>query len=105
MSLPRRRFSRELKLHILAQIEAGQTIAAVAREHQIHPTLIGKWRQQLAKYPEKAFSGNGRSYKEEAQIAELERMVGQLTMENTLLKKALTRLESRSRPASLDGNK
>lgn len=28
MSQQRRRFSRELKLHILAQIEAGQTIAA-----------------------------------------------------------------------------
>ncbi|UFP92981.1 transposase [Gloeobacter morelensis] len=105
MSLPRRRFSRELKLHILAQIEAGQSVAVVAREHQIHPTLITKWRQQLAKYADKAFSGNGRPYQQEARVAELERMVGQLTMENVLLKKALTRLESRSRPTRPDGSK
>ena len=105
MSLHRRQFSRELKLHILAQIDSGQTVAAVAREHQVHPNLISKWGQQLAKYAEKAFSSNGHTYKEEARTAELERMVGQLTMENALLKKALTRLESRSRPVSLDGNK
>ncbi|MBW4699470.1 MAG: transposase [Aphanocapsa lilacina HA4352-LM1] len=104
MSHQRRRFSRELKLHILAQIEAGQTIAAVAREHQIHPTLITKWRQQLGKYADKAFAGNGHTYKEEARIVELERLLGQLTMENALLKKALSRLDIRSRPTQPTGN-
>jgi len=35
--------------------------------------------------------------KSETRVAELERMVGQLTMENALLKKALLQLESRLR--------
>ena len=39
--------------------------------------------------------GNGKIYKENARIAELERMVGQLYAENEFLKKALTVLESR----------
>lgn len=36
----------------------------------------------------------------EAKIAQLERMIGQLTMENTVLKKALTRAQSASKPAT-----
>ncbi len=43
--------------------------------------------------------GNGKTYKENARIAELERMVGQLYAENEFFfkKKALTALESRIR--------
>jgi hypothetical protein len=44
-------------------------------------------------YAEQAFAGNGMRYRDEARMAELERMVGQLTMENALLKKVLLRLE------------
>ena len=36
---------------------------------------------------------------EEARIAELERMVGRLTMENALLKKALARIEEQRPPS------
>jgi hypothetical protein len=46
-----------------------------------------------------------RPTKDEARIAELERMVGQLTMENSLLKKALSRLEAYRQPARADGGK
>jgi transposase len=59
----------------------------VAREHQLHPTLIGRRQKQHRQYPDRAFAGNGRAYTDEARIAELERMVGRLTMENDLLKK------------------
>jgi hypothetical protein len=41
----------------------------------------------------------------EARISELERMVGRLTMENDLLKKALQRLEALARPARPSGDK
>ena len=63
----------------LREIEAGKSVAQASREYQLHPTLIGKWQKHHAHYAEKAFSGNGNSYK-----AELERMIGQLTMENAL---------------------
>lgn len=92
MSLKRRQFSREFKLQILAEVESGKTIAQVAREHQIHPITIGNWRKEYGEYGGKAFGGNGNTYKMEARIAELERMIGQLTIENTFLKKTLTSL-------------
>jgi transposase len=56
--------------------------------------LTQRWQQQLRRYGEKAFPGNGKAHTEEAKIAALERRVGQLTMENDLLKKVLHQLNS-----------
>ena len=94
MSLKRRRFTREFKLQILREVESGKSVASVSREHEIHPNLIGKWQRVHRKYAEEAFAGNGHLYKEEARVAQLERMVGRLTMENEFLKKVLSRLEA-----------
>ncbi len=93
MGLKRRKFTREPKLQVVREVEAGKPIAQAAREYDIHPTQITKWRQLHRRYAEQAFAGNGHAYREEARTAELERMVGQLTRENALLKKALLRLE------------
>jgi transposase len=82
----RRKFTREFKLQVLAEIASGKSVAQAAREHQLQPTLTGRWQKQLRQYQDRAFAGNGRSYIDEARIAELERMVGRLTMENDLLK-------------------
>jgi transposase len=105
MSQKKRQFTREFKLQVVREVEAGKSIAQAAREHHIHPTLIGKWRSQNSQYGERAFAGNGNIYKDEARIAELERMVGQLTMENALLKKALSQLEARVRSVVASGGR
>ncbi len=55
MTLKKRQFTRDFKLQILREIEAGKSLAQAAREHQLHPTLITKWKQQHAQYPERAF--------------------------------------------------
>ena len=94
-SLKRREFTREFKLKVLAEIAASQTMAQVARRYQFNPNLLTQWRKQLSKYKEQAFAGRGRAYSEEARVAELERLVGRLTLENDLLKKALQRLAGR----------
>lgn len=105
MSQKKRQFTREFKLQVVREVEAGKSIAQAAREHQIHPTLISKWRSHNSQYGERAFAGNGNTYKDEARIAELERMIGQLTMENALLKKALSQLETRVRSVVSSGGK
>ena len=97
MALKRRRFNRDFKLQVLREIESGKTIAQAAREHDIHPNLITRWRSLRDQYSLQAFAGNGNTYKLEARIAELERMVGRLTMENDFLKKALALLEASKR--------
>ncbi len=93
MALRRRQFTREFKLQVLREIEAGKSVAQAGREYQVHPILIGRWRKLKRQYGERALSGNGNLYRDEARIAELERMVGKLTMENALLKKAYERLQ------------
>jgi len=98
MSLEKRReFTREFKLRILNEVASGKSVAQTAREHQLRPNLISRWQSEKSTLAERAFSGNGNAQTEAARIADLERKVGQLTMENDLLKKVLTRLEE---PAS-----
>lgn len=105
MSLKRRQFTNEFKLHVIREIEAGKPVAQAAREHQLHPNMIIKWRKLHHQYAERAFAGNGQTYKDEARIADLERLVGQLTMENALLKKALSRLEACQQAQRASGGK
>ena len=101
----RRKFTREFKLQVLAEITAGKPLAQAAREHQLSPTLINRWQKQYRQYPKQAFAGNGRAYTDEARLAELERMVGRLTMENDLLKKALQRLAAHPQHTPAKGGK
>jgi len=95
MGKTRRTFSKEFKTHVLNEIDAGKSIAQASREFEIHPGQIQKWKKELASYGDKAFQGNGRLYKDEARVAELERTVGQLTIENNLLKKVLNKLREK----------
>jgi transposase len=97
MKKTRRRYDRDFKISVIAELEGGKTSAQIAREHGIHPGLPYRWRDELAENPEKAFSGNGKRYKYEARIAELERLLGQLHAENELLKKAFAMTQKKVR--------
>ena len=93
MTIKRRQFTKEFKLQVLSEIEAGTPAAQLARKHQLHPNTINKWRQQYARYADRAFAGNGNAYTDDAKVVELERLIGQLTVENAFLKKVLSKLE------------
>ena len=93
--LKRRTFTREFKLQVIREIEAGKTQAQVAREYQLSDNTISKWRRELRQYKDRAFAGRGNATAE-ARVNELERMVGRLTMENDFLKKLLQKLETES---------
>ena len=95
MGKTRKSYTREFKISILRELEAGKNLAQLSRENNLHPSLISKWRREYDENPDSAFSGNGKTYKETARIQELERLVGQLYAENNFLKKALTILEKR----------
>jgi transposase len=93
----RRSFTKEFKLQVLHEIAAGTTLAEAARVHDVHPETIRAWRKMERKYGERSFAGNGRAYTDEARIAQLERLLGQLTVENAVLKKALSSLKELDR--------
>ncbi len=95
-AVKRRTFTREFKLKVIHEVEAGKSQAQVAREYQITENSISKWRRQHRQYQDHAFAGRGHAYTDEARLHELERMVGRLSMENDFLKKLLQKLESES---------
>ena len=43
----RRTYTREFKLKVIGEIEAGKSQAQAAREYQLTETTIYKWRKQL----------------------------------------------------------
>ncbi len=90
MSRKRRRFSREFKIEAVRLVdECGQRQSEVARDLEIRPDLIRRWRLQLREDPEHAFPGEGRLKKPDDDVHRLQREVRQLREEREILKKAL----------------
>jgi transposase len=79
---------------VVRELEAGETSAQAAREYQVHPTVPVRWRKEHLQYAERAFTGNGRLYKDDPCVAELERLIGQLTIEDAPSEKALPRFKA-----------
>ena len=94
MGKTRRKFSREFKISLLRDLEAGASVAEVTRRNDVHPCLLARWKKEFSEDPERAFKGNGNTaYKEKMDVAKLQQLVGQLYAENDFLKKALSTLE------------
>ena len=86
--------SREFKLTLMRQLASGEKRPAqICREHQLASSVLSRWQHEYRLHGEAAF-GDKREESQslEARIAELERFCGQLALENTLLKKALSKL-------------
>src|SRR5687768_9162858 len=108
MDLSRAVYGRDLKITIMRALDAGGTIAEIARKYQVSPKLLERWRGEWRARGESAFPGLGRRALREPQddaqrIAELERKVGQMTMENDFLKKALQHFRDHHPPAVVSG--
>jgi len=101
--MTRRKFSKEFKLEAVRQLETGQSGAEVARALEVHPTELRRWRRELEEEGARAFPGVGRKRVEESRIAELERKIGQQTLEIDFLKRALQHVEEQRRLRALDG--
>ena len=89
----RRKFSKEFKQTAINRLNSGQTAAEVARALEVHPSDLHRWRRELQEHGERAFNGAGKKRAQETQIAELERKIGQQTIEIDFLKRALQHVE------------
>jgi transposase len=89
-----KRYTKAFKERLLRELGAGDSVAAVARRYAVSRQLIYEWQQ---KQRDGALDDTSpvRESRLNHQIAELERKVGQLTMENEFLKKTLQRFEQR----------
>ena len=97
MSKKRKIYTPEFKLEVVLEgLRSEKPIAQLCREKQITDSLYYKWRDQfLAKAPE-IFAEPKQTVDEaaQAQIIDLERMVGKLALENEILKKAKSLLSA-----------
>ena len=91
----RRQFSPEFKAQVvLAVVSGAKSAAEICREHQLKPELVSTWKAQFLREAATIFAHADEIDPAQARIAELERMVGRLTLELEVAKKAWPRLKS-----------
>jgi transposase len=85
---PKRKFSKEFKRIVVEElVSKTSTLGQLSRRHNISAGLISNWKNQYAegKLAEIADDNNDAL---RSRIEQLEKMIGRLTMDNELLKKA-----------------
>jgi transposase len=94
-------YDAELKTKIVLEVLKGQqTLAQICREYEVSADLVCHWRDVFLQRAPQAFADprtTGKGSQDQERIAELERMVGRLTMELDASKKALRLLPSPQR--------
>lgn len=86
----RRRFPKEFKLEAVQLArESERSVAEVARDLGIGPSLLHKWIQQLeVRDPATAFPGSGKVGEADDEVRRLRRELERVKQERDFLKKA-----------------
>ena len=75
----------------LEALKRDQTIVELAERYQVHPNQITDWKKQLLDHAEEVFSKD-RKPDQGPNVTDLHAKIGQLSMENDFLSKALGRI-------------
>ena len=89
MASKQRNYSSEFKTKVVLEVISGKrSVSEASRAHKVHSSVISRWRNEFLKQAHLAFGGQGIGEDSAERIAELERMIGRLTMELAVAKKA-----------------
>ena len=88
----------------MQRLEQGVSIAEAARALEVNPNVLHRWRREFRQGLGNVFPGNGKQRWSEGRIAELERKVGQQTLEIDFLKGCLQRIEEQRMLQASNGN-
>lgn len=98
MPRKRRNFGAEFKVRVVLELISGKkSLLEASREYNIKDTVLSRWKQEFVAKATQVFEQPQGVQEKEARIAELERMVGKLTMQIELQKKVLSLADSPSR--------
>ena len=93
----RRAFTPEFKARVVLEEFAGvRDKAEICREYRLRPQVFSRWREEFLERAPEIFATERSRGDEQERIAELERMLGRLTMELEVAKKASNILTSLS---------
>ena len=89
MSGKRREYSADFKAKLVLQVLSGEkTASELCRTHKLHASVLNRWRAEFIEHASSIFERGQRGNEAEARVAELERLVGQITLELEIAKKA-----------------
>jgi transposase len=85
----RRKFRAEFKTKVVLELIAGKkSLSEASREYEIKDTVLSRWKQEFLERAGEIFEQPKDIQDKDVRIAELERMVGRLSMQVELSKKA-----------------
>jgi transposase len=89
MTNEKKKYTPEFKMEAVRLItEQGYKTTEAARNLGIHPSVLNRWKSQLATDGKNAFPGKGHLAPEKEELKELRKEVQRLRMERDILKKA-----------------
>jgi len=100
ISKKRRKFTSEFRAQVVLEVLSGKlTVAQAASKYKIKDSAIYEWRATTLERLPLLFEMKPPEQEGQERIAELERLIGQLTVENEALKKASRWFSRVSKPS------
>ncbi|NEQ27287.1 MAG: IS3 family transposase [Microcoleus sp. SIO2G3] len=98
MTANRRQYTAEFKAKVVLQVLSGEkTASELCRTHKLNPNVLSRWRKEFLEQAASIFERGEAVHEHEQTIAELERLVGQLTVQLEIGKKSIELLEPRQK--------
>lgn len=93
MRQKRRKFTSAFKAQVAIEaLKERESLAELSRRFEIHPNIIGKWKQEFLENSASVFDKKSESEPEQQiDVDKLYSKIGQLEIENDFLKKSLGR--------------
>lgn len=88
-------YSPQFKAQVVLEVLTGtKTVSEACRAYNLKYESLNRWRNHFLENADQLFQTEGHSDAEEARIAELERVIGRLTLELEIAKKASSLLSA-----------
>ena len=89
MAANQRKYTAQFKAKVVLEVLQGEKSPADAcRTYKLHNSVLTRWKREFLEHSHQVFEVPQQVAQEAGKVAELERMVGQLTMQLEIAKKA-----------------
>ena len=98
MGSPHRTYTPEYKVRVVMELITGKkSLSQASREYGIKDSVLSRWRQEFQERAPQVFEQSSSKDTQTERIAELERMLGRMTVQLEMAKKVFGDLDYLSR--------